>query len=63
MALGWTIAQTGDYNGDGKSDILWYNAATGAIATWLLNGATVSGAVSIGSLPPSSWMILSANSD
>jgi hypothetical protein len=63
MAAGWTIAQTGDYNGDGKPDILWYNAASGSIATWLLNGATVTGAVGIGSLPPTDWMILSANSE
>jgi hypothetical protein len=24
---GWSIAQTGDYNGDGMSDLLWRDAA------------------------------------
>jgi hypothetical protein len=37
----WTIAQTGDYNGDGYTDILWYNTATGQAAMWLLNGMAV----------------------
>jgi hypothetical protein len=63
MAAGWTIVQTGDYNGDGRSDILWYQGSSGAVATWLMNGATISAAVGIGSLPPASWMLVTANSD
>jgi hypothetical protein len=60
MASGWTVAQTGD----GKADILWYNGTSGGIVTWLLNSnGTVSSQVAIGSLPPSSWMIVNANSD
>jgi hypothetical protein len=37
----WTIAGTGDFNGDGRSDILWYNPSTGEAVIWLLNGTTV----------------------
>ena len=29
-----------DINGDGKSDLIWYNAATHQIAYWLMNGPT-----------------------
>ena len=29
---------TGDFNGDGKSDLLWRNTPTGQIAIWLMNG-------------------------
>jgi hypothetical protein len=29
-----------DLNGDGKSDLLWYNASTGDTAVWLMNGPT-----------------------
>jgi hypothetical protein len=63
MAAGWTIAQTGDFNGDGRSDLLWYNSTSGGIATWLMSSATITSQVSIGSLPPSAWMIVSANSE
>jgi Ca2+-binding RTX toxin-like protein len=36
--LHWSIIDTqGDYNGDGRSDILWRNHE-GLISTWLMNG-------------------------
>jgi hypothetical protein len=63
IASGWTIAQTGDFNGDGKSDILWYHSASGSIGAWLMNGATITSAVGIGALPPSAWTIQSAHAD
>ncbi len=28
----------GDFNGDGKSDLLWHNAKTGETVVWLMNG-------------------------
>jgi hypothetical protein len=31
----------GDFNADGKADILWRNTATGDINVWFLNGVTV----------------------
>src|SRR6266699_2224788 len=31
-----------DFNGDGKSDILWRNSTTGANVIWLMKGATIS---------------------
>ena len=37
----WQIAQIGDYNGDGKSDILWRNSSNGQLAEWLMNGSQV----------------------
>jgi len=33
-----------DLDGDHKADLLWYNAATGQTATWLMNGASMTGA-------------------
>ena len=41
-----SVAQVGDYNGDGKSDILLLDSA-GDVAVWLMNGATVSSSVGI----------------
>jgi hypothetical protein len=36
----WQIAAVGDYNGDGKDDILWRNN-NGLTVLWEMNGATV----------------------
>ena len=33
-----TATPSTDLNGDGKSDLLWYNAATGQTSIWLMNG-------------------------
>ena len=36
----WTAVGTGDFNGDGHSDILWQNATTGQASIWEMNGNT-----------------------
>ena len=50
----WKEIGTGDFNGDGHSDILWQNTS-GQAAVWELNGATVSAAALIGGNPGPSW--------
>ena len=35
----WGIAGTGDFDGDGKSDLLWHNGGTGATELWEMNGS------------------------
>jgi FG-GAP-like repeat len=37
----WKAAGTGDFNGDGKTDVLWRNTTTNAAVIWSMNGATV----------------------
>jgi hypothetical protein len=39
----WQIAQIGDFNGNGKSDILWRNS-DGALADWTMNGPQITSA-------------------
>jgi hypothetical protein len=46
---------TGDFNGDGKTDILWRNS-DGTVGLWLMNGAQVISTTSFGILP-ASWSI------
>jgi hypothetical protein len=32
---------TADFNGDGKTDIVWRNAIGGATAMWFMDGSTI----------------------
>ncbi len=57
----WEIAGTGDFNGDGKVDLLWRNYGDGAfqglIDVWLMNGIEFSGEDVIGQVPDLNWRI------
>ena len=47
-----------DLDGDGKSDLIWYNAATGTTGAWIMNGA---GMVSYASLfTDPEWKVVAA---
>ena len=38
---GWNVVGTPDLDGDGKADLLFQNASTGAMAAWLMNGTAI----------------------
>jgi len=40
---GARVVGSGDYDGNGASDLLWENTQTGALTLWLLNGGAVLG--------------------
>ena len=53
----WQIKATGDFNGDGKSDILW-QGTDGTPAIWLMDGTTSVAISAAGSFNPGpSWQI------
>jgi hypothetical protein len=39
--LNWHVAGTGDFDGDGKADILWRNASTGQNYIYFMDGRTI----------------------
>ncbi len=63
----WHALGTGDFNGDGKSDIIWQYENTanpndpqnGAAAIWLMNGTTPT-ATPVIATPPPSWHVIPA---
>jgi hypothetical protein len=50
-------ASTHDASGDGFSDVVWYNTTSGQVVVWFVNGTSVIGGGSPGSVPPG-WAII-----
>ncbi|TMH93500.1 MAG: VCBS repeat-containing protein [Betaproteobacteria bacterium] len=56
--LNWKIAGVGDFDGDGKADILWRNSSTGENYIWLMNGLSTASQGSVNFVDPASgWQV------
>ncbi len=57
----WRIVATGDFNGDGKADLVWQHAG-GWLAVWYMNGASMVGGQFLNSGQPAApgWQIVGA---
>jgi hypothetical protein len=49
-ADGWHFADTGDFNGDGKTDLLFSNDTTHGLAVWQMNGTQIETGAQVGTV-------------
>jgi hypothetical protein len=56
----WKIVQTPDFDGDGKADILWWNASTGQVYAHLMNGTAIVAQGFVYTEPNTSWKIVAS---
>src|SRR2546427_1443158 len=54
-ASGWQVQGIGDFDGDGKADILWRNSSTGENYIYLMDGATVPAEGSVSQVTDPAW--------
>jgi hypothetical protein len=55
----WTLGTVGDYNSDGRPDLVWQHTTTGQLYAWYLNGVTMTSHASLtpGYVNPS-WRLI-----
>ena len=53
----WKVAGTGDYDGDGKSDLLWRNDVTGENYLWFMNGTALASSGALLTLSDLNWKV------
>jgi len=59
-ASGWKVVGMGDFNGDGKSDLVFQNQSTNQVALWYMNGSQFQSGDSPAYLPPTGWKVVGA---
>ena len=57
VPLDWAIAGVGDYDGDGRSDLLWRQGSTGAVYLWRFTSPSTMAGQDIG-LVGGEWTVV-----
>ena len=57
VGTAWQVKGTGDFNGDGKSDILFQNAIDGAVYVWEMDGLKRTAGDFVGKAVGTDWQI------
>ena len=55
---GWKVVGVGDFNGDGKSDLVFQNRTTHQIVIWFMDGPVYQGGASLSYYPPAGWEVV-----
>lgn len=53
----WKVSTVGDFNLDGRPDLVWRNEVSGLNTIWLMDNTTLIGNQSIPSVPDTNWQI------
>jgi len=56
----YQIQQVADFDGDGKADLLWWNASAGDVWIWRMNGVAVESEHYVGTVPDTNYRIMAA---
>jgi hypothetical protein len=56
--LAWKIVAQGDYNGDGKDDLLWRNDSTGQVYMMLMSGTAIANQSQVYTEANMAWHVL-----
>ena len=55
----WQMVASGDFDGDGRTDLFWRHATSGATYLWLMDGATILSATPVSVVDPA-WRVVAA---